>query len=307
MLGLTLLGTGVVQANAPQWSQSDVTKLPPTVGPGKNAGYSFSATNNGPSNISALYLVSTVTDPAVYAHFKVSVGSTLVREGSCPTDVALKCTVGPVNAGQTVSFLIAYAVGTSNFSVIFQANTTGSIINPNGHNHGDALQWSATTSISNSKDFAGGFQVGDGNVFDNQTLGPKNLQGTTVNSFDALIPVTVQDGATVSFPCNNCGSAHLFGEWSDVRVNGGAPTSGFKITLVVKGSELPGGVDLSTIYVEHTSTDGSTTTQITTQCDSSTSKPTNIGTNGCILVSPNGPNIQIVVWLLSNGGVHGVF
>jgi Domain of unknown function DUF11 len=304
-LALMVLGAGVAQASAPAWIPSEITELPPTVGPGTDAGYSFSVTNNGPSNISSLYLLGTLPQPAVYAAWQVTTGGAMTGQGTCPTNAQLKCTIGALNAGQTASFLIAYAVGTSSLTASFQANTTGSIINPNGHNHGDLLQWSATTSVSNSKDFAGGFQLGDGNVFDNQTLGPKNVQGTTVNSFDPLIPVTVQDGATVSFPCVNCGSAHLFGEWSDVSVKGGQPTSGFKVVLLIRGSELSGSPDLSTIYVEHTSADGSTTTQIRTQCDSATSKPTNIGTDGCILVSKVGSNIQIIVWLITNGGLKG--
>jgi hypothetical protein len=307
-LALMLLGNGVAQATPPQWELSAITSVPPTVGPGANAGYSFSVTNHGPSNISALYLLATdVTAPPKYAAWQITTGTTVTGQGSCSTTVQLDCAIGALNAGQVVSFLVAYAVGTSNFSVTFQLNTTGSIISPNGHNHGDVLQDVGRTSISNSKDFAGGFQLGDGNVFDNQTLGPKNVQGTTVNSFDPLIPVTVQDGSTLIFPCNACGSAHLFGEWSDVSVKGGAATSGFKVTLLIRGSELSGSPDLSTIFVEHTSTDGSTTTPIKTTCtfDGTNPKPTNIGTDGCIVVSKVGSNIQIIVWLITNGSLKG--
>ena len=307
LLGVMLLGTGITSASAPPWTQSPIVKLPPTVAPGANAGYGFSMTNLGPSNIAALYLVSTIDDHPVYAVFQVTDGTTPVRDGTCPLDAALKCTVGAVNAGQTVSFVIAYAVGSTSFSVTFQANTTGSLINPNGHNHGDALEWSATTSVSNSQNFNGGFVLGTSTVQDYQTLGNSNIQGTSVNPPTSNIPVTVADGPLVSFSCGGCNASHLFGEWSDVNVNSGAPTSGFKVTILIRGTSVPGGVALSDIYVLHTS--GGTTTTIDKDCTFTTgvTKPNNIGPDGCIVVTKVGPNVQIVVWLLSNGGVHGIF
>lgn len=312
LLAATLLGTGTASAAAPQWAQSAITSLPPTVGPGTNAGFSFSATNNGPSNIAALYLVSNLTDPAVYAHFKVSNGSTLVRESDCPTNVALKCTIGAVNDGQTVSFLIAYAVGTSNFSVIFQANTTGSIINPNGHNHGDALQWNGSTSVSNSQNFAGGFQLTGTQIGTTGNLGKKNDQKSSVAPKDGstLIPVTIEDALTSdpSAPADLCTANTCIGDWTQVRVGDGSNATGpIMITLLLYGPSVPNGATVDNINLWH---QGSTPDEIISlRCSDPSSIPNQPGNTGaeCVTVTKIGNNFQIVAWLHHNGGVRSNF
>jgi hypothetical protein len=313
LLGAMLLGTGATSASAPQWTQSPVTSLPPTVGPGTNAGYSFSATNNGPSNISALYLVSTLADPAVYAHWQVlSSGGTLVREGSCPTDAALKCTIGAVNATQTVSFLIAYAVGTSNFSVIFQANTTGSIINPNGHNHGDALQWTGSTSVSNSQNFAGGFQLTGAPIGTTGNLGKKNDQTSTVTpkAGSTLVPVTIEDaltsqpGGTTSL----CSDVTCIGDWTEVHSGGGTNVDGpIMVTLLLYGPSIPNGATVDNINLWH---QGSTPNEIISlRCSDPSAIPHQPGNTGaeCVTVTKLGNNFQIVAWLHHNGGIRSNF
>ena len=311
LLGVMLLGTGAASASAPQWTQSPITSLPPTVGPGTNAGFSFSATNNGPSNISALYLISTAADPAVYAHFKVSNGPTLVREGSCPTDVALKCTIGAVNATQTVSFLIAYAVGTSNFSVIFQANTTGSIINPNGHNHGDALNWSATTSVSSSQNFAGGFQLTGTQIGTTGNLSKKNDQKSFVTPKDGstLLPVTIEDAlaSDPNAPADLCSANTCIGDWTQVRVGDGSDATGpISVTLLLYGPSVPNGATVDNINLWH---EGSSPEIISLPCTDSSAIPHQPGNTGneCITVTKIGSNFQIVAWLHHNGGLKGIY
>ena len=59
----TMMFAGVASAAPPNWTMT-VTKLPDTVSPGAPAGYQVVITNNGPSNISQLYLVSKVGDSA---------------------------------------------------------------------------------------------------------------------------------------------------------------------------------------------------------------------------------------------------
>jgi Domain of unknown function DUF11 len=303
-LAVMLFGSGIAQATPPRWAISAITSLPPTVGVGANAGYSFSVTNNGPSNISALYLLATdVTAPATYAVWQKTTGTTVDGQGSCPTTGQLNCALGALNAGQTVSFVVAYAVGTSNFSVNFQLNTTGSIITPNGHNHGDVLQGTGNTSVSNSQNFGGGFIVGDTSVQDFQTIGKKNPQATSLVSPATIIPATVEDGITTGIACNNAHCANAFGEWSRINVNNGqvfgAP---FKVTLLLYGGAVPGGANASNIVVLHTLDDGVTTETISADCTYSGGVPTNAE---CRTVTKVGNNYQIDVWLFKNGSLKG--
>ena len=55
-----MMFAGVASASPPNWTMT-VTKLPGTVSPGATAGYQVVITNNGPSNISQLYLVRTTS------------------------------------------------------------------------------------------------------------------------------------------------------------------------------------------------------------------------------------------------------
>lgn len=306
LLALMLLGTGAAQASAPGWAMSPITKLPPTVAAGKNAGFSFSVANGGSSNISSLYLVATnVSTPPVYAHWNIVTTSTgvQVREGSCPTDAALKCSLGALNSGQTANFLIAFTVGTSGFSVTFQANTTGSIQSPNGHNHGDVLQGSATTSVSNSKDFAGGFQLDGSTFFDDQSVGKRNIQGSTVHYGGALAPVTIQDGFT-SIPgggTDPCDSLNCIGDWTEVHVGNGSDGP-VEIQLLIYGQSVKGNPALSSIGLYH---DGSDPNPIVLRCTDSSSIP-NGGNKECVTVTMQGNNYLIDAWLLHNGNVRGL-
>lgn len=305
LLALMLLGTGAAQASAPGWVMSPITKLPPTVAAGKNAGFSFSVTNGGSSNISSLYLVATdVIDPAVYAHWTIvtTLTDAFVRDGSCPTDAALRCSLGALNAGQTAKFLIAFTVGSSAFTVTFQANTTGSIQSPNGHNHGDVLQGSATTAVSSSKDFAGGFQLNGSTFFDDQSVGKRNIQGSTVHYGGALTPVTIQDGFT-SFPgtgTDPCDSLNCIGDWTQVQVGNGG-VGPVEVKLLIYGQSVKGNFSLSSIGLWH---DGSDPNPITTRCTDPSS--INAGGQECITVTMQGSNILIDAWLLHNGNTRGL-
>jgi hypothetical protein len=305
-LAAMLLGTGAAVASPPGWLASPITKLPPTVGIGADAGYSFSVTNGGSSNIATFYLVAAApTAPAAYAHWKITTnnGATLVRQGDCPTDAQLKCTLGALNSGQTASFLIAYTVGSSNFSVDFQANTTGSIQAPNGHNHGDALEWTATTSVSSSKDFAGGFQLNGSTFMNDQSVGRQNVQGSSVHYGGGLTPVSIQDGFT-SYPdggTDPCDSLTCVGDWTVVHVGGGSDGP-VELQLLIYGKSIKGTYSLSSFQVWH---DGSTPNLISLSCDDPTSLASG-GSKECVKATTQGANILLDVWLLHNGNVRGL-
>jgi hypothetical protein len=293
-LALMLFGAGIAQASPPNWAMSIPNKVPPTVAAGANAGYTFTVTNNGPSNISQLFVVANITDTPAYVH---------TTKGTCNATGALYCNVGGLVAGQSVDFVVAYTVGTSNFTVIFQANTSGSTFSDQkGTSHGDTLSRSVTTSVSNSQNFGGGFVVGDTSVQDFQTVGKKNPQATSLVAPDTIIPATVEDGITTGIACTDAHCANAFGEWSRINVNNGQPYgTAFRVTLLLWGGEVPNGTVTSDIVVLHT-LDNGTTEAIGTDCTYTDGLPTNAE---CRTVTKVGNNYQIDVWLFKNGSLKG--
>lgn len=296
-LAVMLFGTGVVSASPPNWVMT-VVKVPPTVGANANAGYTVTIANNGPSNISSLFLVDDIATAPSY------VGTP--TQGSCNQTGALYCAFGTLNANQSVTVTVAYKVGTSNFSVNFQGNTNGATFSDAGHHsHGDTLApnpVTTTTSVSNSQNFGGGFVVGDTSVQDFQTVGKKNPQATSLVAPDTIIPATVEDGITTGIACTDSHCANAFGEWSRINVNNGQPYgTAFKVTLLLWGGEVPGGVSTSNIVVLHT-LDNGTTEAIGTDCTYAGGVPTNAE---CRTVTKVGNNYQIDVWLFKNGSLKG--
>ena len=298
MLASTLLGVGTAVAGQPGWSIS-VVKLPPTVSPGADAGFRVTLTNSGPSNIASLYLTSNLAAAPSY------VGTP--TQGTCNASGPLYCSFGALVAGSSVTVLVAYTTpgsGTS-FKVTFEANTTGATTSDSkGKSHGDTLTSAQTVGLSSSKDFAGGFVIGAGTVENDQSVGRRNPQSTSVESPASLVPVTVEDGITTGVPCTVAACSNAFGEWSNLSVAGGAAFgTPFKVTLLVWGNEVPGGVGTGDIVVLHT-TDGGSTYVIDTPCTPSTGTPTNAE---CLTVTKVGSNYKIVVWLFQNGNLRGGF
>ena len=294
-LAVMLLGVGSVSASPPHWSMA-VTKLPPTVAAGANAGYVVTITNAGPSNIATLFLVDDAGNTSYVS---------TPTQGSClAAGVPLKCTFGTLRAGRSVTVTVAHTVGTSALTVTFQANTTGSTFSDTGNtSHGDTLSKTVTTSVSSSQNFGGGFVVGSTTVQNYQTVGNSNKQATKVIAPASLIPATVEDGITSGIACNAVKCANAFGEWSRLNVNNGATYGApFKVTILVWGGAVPGGVQASDIVVLHTLDDGVTTQTISVNCTPSTGTPTNAE---CRTVTKVGNNYQIVVWLFKNGNLRG--
>ena len=293
-LAVMLVGVGSVSANPPHWSMT-VTKLPPTVKAGADAGFVITITNAGPSNIATLFLVDDAGNTSY-------VGTP--TQGSClAAGVPLKCTFGTLRAGKSVTVTVAHTVGTTALTVTFQANTNGSTFSDTGNtSHGDTLSKTATTSVSNSPNFGGGFIVGSTTVLNYQTVGSGNKQASSVVSPASLIPVTVEDGITTGVPCTGAKCANAFGEWTELHVNGGAPYgSAFKVTLLIWGGAVPGGVSLGSIVILHTLDNGTTTT-ISTHCTPTTGTPTNAE---CLTATRVGSNYRIVVWIFQNGNLRG--
>ncbi len=297
ILSAGLLGAMVAAAPAsaatPGWQILNIQNLPPVVADGGVAGYSFTIKNNGRSNISALYLTDTYVGTPVY--FSNSRGT------SCTLSPDLRCAFGALNSMATINVVIAYRVGTTDFSNTFTLDSTG---DPAGGNnsHGDSLLAPVTTTVSTSSNFDGGFTTAASQLLQtNQTLGNGNKQASSLVSPSSLIPATIEDGITTGVPCTIGACARQIGEWTQLSVNGGATyTNAFKVTLMIWGGSVPKGATASNIFLLHTRDNG-TTYAISTACNSATA-PTNAE---CITVTKVGSNYKIVAWLLSNGGLRG--
>jgi hypothetical protein len=304
-LASMLLGVGTAVANPPHWVM-DVQKLPPTVGANTNAGFFVTITNNGPSNIATLFLTSDATANPSY------VGTP--SQGTCNAAASglLRCAFGTLTAHHSATVTVAYGVGSSAFNITFAGSTTGNTPTDGGSSHGDFLYATpkiTTVGVSNSQNFGGGFSLTTGLVA-NGALGGGNTQQTSVKPPKSAIIATVEDGLVdTTFSCTGqteCGNR--FGQWSRVNVDNGHNYStetprAFSVTLKLSGSIVPSGATTSTIDVIHVPDTGSPYT-ISTRCDSTTPIPGNVE---CITVTKSGNVFTIVVWLFSNGGLHGTF
>lgn len=292
-------------AAPPNWAIT-VDNLAPVVKAGNDAGFSVTIRNNGPSNISALYLTSNQTVAPKYVS----------PNPWCGTTGALFCSFGALNAGASVTIdVIAYTVpaGASRFDVVFQANTNGRTFSDKGGNsRGDSLNGLPTPAltINNNGNFGGGFVVDATTVSNSTSLSNRNIQSTQVVAPATLIPATVEDGITTDLCADGlCDAGEQFGEWSRVSVADGAQYDApFKVTITVLGRTLPSPrPDAGEVFVYHTDDAGVPTIIGDTaaeRCNSATA-PTDVPPDGCVIASYSGQNLVIVVWVYANGGFRG--
>lgn len=311
LLALVLVGPGIATAANPGW---DIlyTKLPTVVKAGNDAGYAVTIQNKGRSNINALTFTATALStptagPSYFSGLTWNQGG----PGSCTNTGPggpgpLTCNLGTVTAGTNITFTVAFDVpvgATGTFDVKLEISSasgnTGS--DTGGNSRGDAFSRTAQTGISNSVNFDAGFVVGDGTFDTTGTLGRQNKQITSLQTTDSLIPVTVQDGIA-SYPCSSAipQCSRLLGEWSVLDVNGGTNSAPIKVTLLIWGGSVPGGVGVDDIYLVHANGSGGAT-PVTADCNAS--PPTNAD---CIeSVIKVGSNFKVVAWLAQNGGLRG--
>ena len=236
----TAMLAGTVTAAPPRWVMT-VTPLPDTVTAGATAGFEVTVTNNGPSNISALYLNDNKGETPVYLSSE--------RPGACgPTDPPtgrLFCSFGALTAGDSVTIVVAYATPTSgaSYAIKFQANTTGATFSDGkGRSHGDTLELAASTALSNNKNFAGTFSTAGGNVIFNAAISGNNKQQSGLQ-----LPIGVQGkvldgpdatGTCVSVPAQGINCALNNGEWAEVTVGDG-DIGGFILIMKYKNTSTP--------------------------------------------------------------------
>lgn len=320
LLALMTLGIGSVSAQNPSWF-INITPTPAKVGAGHDAGFIVTVGNTGPSNINDLRVIVTPSDllPLDSAADDPTHVSDLVYKFSgtanCTGLRPLTCELGTLEDDEEVTFTVAYAVpagmtGNFDISVAIRAGTG----DPDGKNNsrGDKTEKTGFAVIG-SGNFDGGFVVGADSYQTNPNLGNRNNQSTGLFGAPQLVPVMVEDGATLGGPeCPTPTGA--IGECSLVSVGGGQTFPAFKVVMLIRGSSVPGNPDPSLIVVHHTFQSGVNpttgdpiyTTEIlgdtpSERCDS----PTSPSIVPCIDVSKVGPNYQIVVWLLHNGGLKG--
>jgi hypothetical protein len=290
ILALSVIGVGTAIASTPAgWvagygTNSSATAPQPTSGAstsvvsaGNNVGFYEWLRNDGPSNISQLFVnaatPSASTATLVGAKWSINDSSGTLRTGDCPVAADLVCSFGAVNAGQTVYLIAAYTIGANvanktSVSVTFDWNTTGV---PPGKNksHGDATSKtdSVTVAGTDNADAAGNFNFSQGGitVADNQTLSASNAQATS-GAVSSTLPVGayVADGASVdqTFKCDaslvlpasfNCKS--LSSEWSQVEVGNGETfanaSGGPGIQVLITFSKLPSGLKGSNPTLYH--------------------------------------------------------
>ena len=234
----TTMFAGVASAAPPNWGMT-VTKLPPSVSPGQPAGYAVDIVNNGPSNISQLYL----TDDNGQTPLEVTTSL-----GSCNASGPLFCSFGAVNPGVVVHVLVVYATPASGsqFAVTFQLNTTGTTFTDvKNRSHGDLLTVPVSTALNNNKNFAGFYNLnGNGAIHNDNNLSGNNRQSTGVKGLPAGMEATVEDGPGTTGTCTSSGPVPctaLFGEWSVVTVNGGNDVAGgFIVTIQFKNGTPTG-------------------------------------------------------------------
>jgi hypothetical protein len=290
-----LVGAGPASATPPRW-EMHVVDLPATAANGYGAGYQVTIKNNGPSNISTLFLVTKIQD---------SPGLLTTTQGTCstPNSGPLRCDFGALRAGDSVTVIAGYTTPASgsSFDPVFQANSNGVSFTDPKRSHGDTLQDpnETPTVLTKNGNFAGGFALNRNDVKTTDNVGKNNVQATTVTPPTVGVVTTAQDGlASNAFTCTGC-TKTLFGEWSKVTVGAGQSFGDlFPVTLLVYGKALPKDATVDSIDLVHV-LDNGTTEILSTRCGSTP-------TLNCVTVTPVGSNYKITGWVDENGGFKGM-
>jgi hypothetical protein len=309
-----LLAALVPAASAapPKWSIT-ATQAATFVNSGSAQAFDITITNNGPSNISSLYLVaasdnsgstaSVVADEPVYI--------TSSRAGACSNpDGGLLCSFGAVNKGVTVTVTVAYTMPlASGNTILFGLNTTGLVVGGN-NSHGDAIYTTpqvVTILPATEINRGGKFTLANNDsVSNDQAVSSSNVQATKLLGLEAYLGASVADGSGVTFSCPKAKcKAKLFGEWSDVNVDGGAKqTTPFGVQITIAMSALPNNLVLADVVLYHVVAGGAVET-ISQACVDGAAVPS----TGClddVYLDADG-NLVILALVFYNGGYKGAY
>jgi hypothetical protein len=331
VLALSTLGGAALAAN-PSWAVghgTDSFAVPQpasgasssAVSAGAEVGFFEWIRNDDTSNISQLNVVATPTPSAtvVGASWTIKNGAgATTGSGTCPAATPLSCSFGALRPGETLYLVAAFTTRSnladgSTQAVRFDFNSTGT---PGGGNnsHGDSIFINDAVQISSNKDAAGDFNFDQLSltVADDQDVGSKNPQSTSVTVAASVVGAAVGDSPALQTPCNttltqgfpaffNC--SLLTSLTSNVEVgNGkvfnnpnGAGTPGIKV--LVKFFKAPGQLTGANPFAYHYWEDatGAHAELVTATCVLSGGFPTN--TSPCLIVGSK----QVTVWLQHNG------
>jgi hypothetical protein len=303
LLAAAAFAAGPVAAANPKWDVTFVQK-PNAVKAGHDVGWKVTFLNKGPSNINDLNItIDSTSTAAGYSYLSDPVTSTGFGETCDSLDGVTTCNVGTMPALGTVVFTVAFHVPATytdnsfNLTIGLRAGTGDTGSDP-GHSRGDKIEFTSNTNVSTNPNYDGGFTVDATTFQTGQAIGRNNKQATTLETTDLTIPVTVTDGVT-SFPCNLC--SNLVGEWSVLDVNGTHNDQPIRVTLLIWGGSVPGGVGADDLYLLHADGTGASTV-VDAQCNATHSNL------DCLeSVTKIGNNFRIVAWFRNNGGARGAY
>jgi len=225
LVALSILGSGTALGANPLWkvgrgTNSFVVPQPASgasssaVSAGAEVGFFEWIRNDDTSNISQLSVVATTTPSAtvVGASWTIKAGEaggavgTTVRSGLCPVATPLNCAFGALRSGETLYLIAAFTTASladgSTQRVRFDFNSTGT---PGGGNnsHGDSTFVTDEVKISSNKDAAGDFNFNQASltVADNQDVGSKNPQSTSVTIGASAVGAAVGDSPSLQTTC----------------------------------------------------------------------------------------------------------
>ena len=322
-LAAAMIGPLGALAAPPQgWAISSTNLSTDGVSVGSTAGFRVVVKNNGPSNISSLFLLAgankdattLITEHSAYLEAHDASGTV-----TCGESNGVLCAFGAVPPGREIVVTVAYTMrfdygfAYGGKDIWFGLNTTGVVSGANS-SHGDVLSSKQTVTILPAEltaDVAGKWTLQTDDSLANAPVGGTNLQQTALHGLASFIGTYVEDGSALSFSCPKATcKTKAFGQWSKVAVAGGQSQGApFQITLTIAKSQLPNNLSLSDVIVYHTLDNNGGTDVIgdiaAERCDGGPAPTANIG-QGCIDPSfDTAGNLVIDVWVTRNGGFRG--
>jgi len=326
LLTVSVIGGGTASAATPAgWVAGHGTNSSPTalqpgsgassaiVGAGNTVGFFEWLRNDGPSNISQLYVNETTSATVVGAQWTIkdSSGQPVPgRSGFCPVAPSLVCNIGALNATQTAYLVAAFAVPASaanrSLGVAFGWNTTGVVVlSGKNKSHGDAISQTDQVQVagSNNADADGDFNFGDAtNELQVQTapVGGNNKQstflavggtqvGAAVSDSPSLPPAKCTDALIVDIvTANPWFSCQQLTSLTSVVEAGNGRTFGTPFKVIVTFKNAPSQLTGPNPFVYHyyVDTNGAEHAELITPCAATPVYP-------CITVGNNVVTIQM--------------
>lgn len=314
LMALLVLSPVGTMAKPPGWGFDPIVANPGAVSPGRAVAFDVTIRNTGKSNISSVLMSTDLSGslavPVYISDADWSVPSDITRPcGSAPYTTALSCSFGSLVAGASVSLRIAFTTPSTGTSWSFNFILTGNGNTPSdtgGTSHGDTKKGTASVNLNSSSDFAGGFVVNRGEVFETgTTLSKQNPQSTKLTSSTDLQIATVTESATYSGAGTLCQDVNCIGQWTilDAPNPDSSVISG---SLLIYGKGIQGSVgpdDIVLYHLDGSGDDGIIGDEASERC------ATDDGTSPapCIYVTEEGQNFRVDFWLLHNGALRGTW